>query len=400
LFVTPRNPPSRLREIDLDVDSCPARAPSFAVRFRSAVQEFTMQRSLRLAALVLTLASLSRGQTVPQGIYYKFNEGAGTTTANLASPGVGNAFGNIIGGLNWGTGVFGTGLVGTGLPGNANYIDTGYAMNLNGLSWTIEFWWKTPPSGSTEYVCGSNSSTSSFRIFSASTPGANFVLSGTGMTTSILSGVIPPVGTFVHIAYVFDASTSTLYGYVNGVLGVTTPQTGTPVLNTGTFVVGAQSTQGGLNGTLDEFRLWLTARTAAEILASYNTELFNVNLLSATTSGGGAGDLNLSLTLIDPAATEGFTLVCATAAAPVGTGPFFGIWPDAYTWSVVATPAAVGNPLHFYTGYAGVYPSQTFSVPPGLPLSVFGGQTFDFAAVLFAPGFVYVGKSNVSRLTW
>ena len=91
-----------------------------------------MQRSLRLAALVITLASLARAQTVPQGIYYKFNEGAGTATANLASPGVGNPFGNIIGSLNWGTGKFGQGLVGTGLPGNANYIDTGWPMNLQG----------------------------------------------------------------------------------------------------------------------------------------------------------------------------------------------------------------------------------------------------------------------------
>ena len=273
-------------------------------------------------------------------------------------------------------------------------------MNLNGMSWTIEFWWKTPASGSTEYVCGSNTSTSAFRIFSASTPGANFVMSGTGLTTSIISAVIPPVGTFVHIAYVFDASAATSYGYANGVLAVTTAQAGAPVLNTGTFVVAAQSTQGGLNGTLDEFRLWLTARTAAEISASYNTELFNINLLSATTSGGGAGDLNLSLTLIDPAATEGYTLVSATPPGPLGTGPFFGIWPDGLTFSIIGTPAGVGNPLHFFTGYAGFYPDAPFGVPAGPPLSAFAGQTFDFSAVLLAPGLVYVGKSNVSRLTW
>lgn len=359
-----------------------------------------MKRTLRLAALVLVSASLALGQTVPQGIYYKFNEGVGTTTANLASPGVGNAFGNIIGGLNWGPGKFGGGLVGTGLPGNANYIDTGYAMNLNGVSWTIEFWWATPPSGSTQYVCGSNSATSSFRIFSSSIAGNNFVLSGNGMTTSIINAIVPPIGTWVHIAYVFNASTSTLYGYANGSLAVTTAQAGIPVLNAGTFVVAAATTQAGLTGSMDEFRLWLTARTAAEIQASYNTELFNVNLLSALTSGGGAGDLNLSLTLIDPAATEGYTLVSAATTAPVGTGPFFGIWPDGLTWAAIDTPIGVGNPLHFFTGFPGVYPSGNFFVPAGPPLSAFGGLTFDFSAVLLGPGFTYVGKSNVSRLTW
>lgn len=358
-----------------------------------------MRPSLRLAAVVLAFASFLQAQTVPQAIYYKFNEGAGTTTANLASPGVGNAFGNIVGGLTWGTGQFGQALVGTGLPGNANYIDTGWPMNLQGISWTIEFWWQTPPSGSTEYVCGSNTGTGSFRIFSASTPGANFVVSGTGLTTSIISGVIPPIGSWVHIAYVFDVSTSTIYGYANGNLMVTTPQTGVPTMNTGTFVVGAQSTQAGLTGKLDEFRLWLQARTAAEISANYNMELFNVNLLSALTTGGGVGDLNLSLTLIDPAATEGYTLASAQAAAGIGTGPFFGIWPDGLTWSLINTPAGVGNPVHFFTGFGGVYPSTNFFVPAG-GLSAFAGITFDFVAVLLGPGFSYVGKSNVSRLTW
>jgi hypothetical protein len=359
-----------------------------------------MRRSLQVVAVILAFASFVQAQTVPQGIYYKFNEGAGTTTANLASPGVGNAFGNIVGSLNWAPGQFGQGLVGTGLPGGTNYVDTGWPMNLNGLSWTIEFWWQTPPSGSTQYVCGSNASTSAFRIFSSSTAGNNFVLSGTGMTTSIINAIVPPIGSWVHIAYVFDASTSTLYGYANGNLAVTTAQTGTPVLNTGNFVVAAASTQAGLTGVLDEFRLWLTARTAAEIAAAYNTELFNVNLLAATTSGGGAGDLNLSLTLIDPAATEGYTLATAQTTAGIGTGPFFGIWPDGLTWSLVNTPAGVGNPVHFLTGFPGLYPSGPFFVPPGSPLSALAGQTFDFVAVLLGPGFSYVGKSNVSRLTW
>jgi hypothetical protein len=359
-----------------------------------------MRRSLLLAAVFLVSASVVLGQSVPQGIYYKFNEGAGTTTANLASPGVGNAVGNIIGNLTWGTGKFGGGLVGVGSPGATNYIDTGYAMNLNGVSWTIEFWWQTPPSGSTEYVCGSNASTSAFRIFSSSTAGNNFVLSGTGITTSIINAIVPPIGSWVHIAYVFDASTSTLYGYANGALAVTTPQPGVPVLNTGNFVVAAASTQAGLTGTLDEFRLWLQARTAAEILNNYNTELFNVNLLSATTSGGGAGDLNLSLTLIDPAATEGYTLASATPTTAVGTGPFFGIWPDGLMWSLIPTPPAPGNPIHFLTGFAGIYPSAPLIIPPGSALTIFAGQTFDFVCVLLGPGLTYVGKSNVSRLTW
>jgi hypothetical protein len=60
------------------------------------------------------------------------------------------------------------------------------------------------------------------------------------------------------------------------------------------------------------------------------------NLLAATTTGGGAGDLFLSLTLVDPAATEGWCLVSGDTSHPIGAGPFFGLWPDAFTWSLIA----------------------------------------------------------------
>lgn len=357
-----------------------------------------MYRFHHLVAAFLAATALTCAQVVPDGVYYKFNEGAGTTTANLAFPGVGSPAGMIVGSLGWGTGQFGGGLTGTGQSSSSNYVDTGWAMNLNGLSWTIEFWWATPPSGSTQYVCGSNSSTSSFRIFSSSTPGNNFVLSGTGITTSIIGTIVPPIGTFVHIAYVFDAAAvpPTIYGYANGALLVTTPQSGTPVLNAGNFVVGAAQTQGGLNGTLDEFRLWLTARTATEIAATYNMELFNENLLAATTTG--IGDLNLSLTLINPSATEGYTLLSAATGAAVGTGPVFGIWPDALTWQIFFIPIGAGNPLHFITGISGLYPGAPFIAPPGSLLG-FAGTTLDFSVLLLGPGFSYVGRSNVVRVS-
>jgi hypothetical protein len=51
---------------------------------------------------------------VPDAVYYRFNEGSGTSTSNVAVPGVGNLNATLTG-HTFGTGKFGAGLVGTGM---------------------------------------------------------------------------------------------------------------------------------------------------------------------------------------------------------------------------------------------------------------------------------------------
>lgn len=121
--------------------------------------------------------------------------------------------------------------------------------------------------------------------------------------------------------------------------------------------------------------------------------------LFGTTTGGGAGDLTLAVVNLPGAVTEGFTLVTSSTIASPGSGPFFGIWPDAVTFQGIAVPAAVGNPLHFVTGVPGAFPDSPFVVPPGT-LSFLGGQVWDAVLVGLAPGFVYVNRTNVVRLNW
>lgn len=124
------------------------------------------------------------------------------------------------------------------------------------------------------------------------------------------------------------------------------------------------------------------------------------NLLTATTTGSGAGDLFLSLTLIDPLATEGWCLLSTDTSHPVGTGPLLSLWPDALTWSILSSqPLAAGNPLHFPVGIPGVFPDTAIALPPGA-LSAFAGTSWDVVGVLVAPGYVYVGRSNTRRLNW
>jgi hypothetical protein len=360
--------------------------------------KFVPSRSL--SVLVLSTAAFAQG-LVPEVIYYKFNEAAGAKTAlNEANPGAGSTFAPVTG-FTFGPGMFGNGLVGTGATGAAQNVNTGYTLALNGSSFTVEFWYRPAAATALTYLCGVPTG-GSFRIFTPSSVGGNISMTGSGLGSVLATGAMPPVGTWVHLAFVFDASTTppTATPYVNGVPGATTNQTGTLTLNTGSFMVGSQLTgSAGLNGTMDEFRLWLRARTAAEIATSYTSELFDLNLFSATTSGGGVGDLTLNLTQIDPIAIEGFTFISGTPTATLGGGPAFGILPDAVTWPILFVPAAPGNPLHFLIGTPGVYPAAPLSVPAGT-LAFLSGQTYDMVTVLFAPNLAYASRSQVQRVVW
>ena len=350
------------------------------------------------------LASSLSAQIVPDVLYYRFNEGAGAAAANSAVPGAGSPSASLYGSIGWGAGQFGSGLSATGATGANQGVNTGYTLNLTGQSWTLEFWIKPNATSATlNYIFGVNVGVA-FRCFHGAVPGTgNLTLTGSGLGTINAAGAVANAGTWTHVAYVFDNSTAppTVTPYVNAVAGAPVNQTGTLTLNTGALTIGSQlSGSAGLNGVMDEFRLWLTARTAAQIQASYNTRDLPVqHLLSAQTTGGGTGDLVLSLTAITPGAVEGYTLVTSVAPGIAGSGPLFGIWPSAITFDGINSPAGVGNPLHFILGIPGVFPDLPFGVPPGT-LSILGGQTWDMVAVVLGPGLTYLGHSVTQRLAW
>lgn len=121
--------------------------------------------------------------------------------------------------------------------------------------------------------------------------------------------------------------------------------------------------------------------------------------LIGTTSGGGAGDLSLSIINLPAGVTEGFTIVTGSPIGTIGSGPMFGIWPDAVTFQGIGTQAAVGNPLHFVAGVPGIFPDAPLAVPAGT-LSFLAGQVWDAAVVALAPGLTYLNHTNVVRLNW
>lgn len=121
---------------------------------------------------------------------------------------------------------------------------------------------------------------------------------------------------------------------------------------------------------------------------------------TATTGGGGVGDLFLGLTNIPVGTLEGYTFVTTDLTGSLGSGPFFGVWPDTISWSILFSgPATAGNPLHWLAGYPGLYPDVPFLVAPG-SLSFLAGTPWRFVTVAFGFGPTYLGRTNVSQLNW
>jgi hypothetical protein len=359
-------------------------------------------------ASALLACTLSAQNAFPDMMYFRFNEGTGPgggTTPNLASPFVGSAMATVTGHtLSAGNGIGGTGaLLGATPASSANFVNPGWVTNLGTNSWTISFYADVTvdPGSSLHYAFGDNTTTggqsAGFRCFYRGVAGTGCMMRGITSDT-----IIPNAGLGGphHIAWVYDSATQTLTGYMDGAPAVSSLQTNP--LNGTNFRVAGYGTSSWSNGAiLDEFRMYSYALTPAEVASTYLAEVEPFNVLAVTQSGPGVGDLAISLTLISPTATEGYMLITFDTSHTVGSGPFFGVYPDAGTWELlITTPLLDSNPIHFpVPSIFGGFPNSTFTAPPG-SLSFLTGQSADFAAALFAPALTYAGKSNVVRVSF
>lgn len=238
----------------------------------------TIVFGLGAVAFAATVSAPALAQAFPELLYYQFNETTGTTTANLAQPGVGTTPAPVNGYTMGGTGQFGGGLRGAVGTGATHFVDTGWVTALGTGSWTLSFWFDnraTNPGGALQYLC-CDLTAGSFRIFSNGVAGAeNLILRGTGITDVTITGGASYTAV-AAVAWVYDSSVPEIRAYLNGVKLATVPQAAALTINgTANFKVGGYGTSPGLlpNGVVDEFRLYSRALSDAEIAATWNVDI-------------------------------------------------------------------------------------------------------------------------------
>jgi hypothetical protein len=230
-------------------------------------------RKLFTLLFLLTAGLGLFGQSIPELFYYKF-DGTGTSVPNLAStPPTGTATATLMGGLTQGTSEICDGVaIGSNNSSTTDYVNTGWATNLTGTSWTISFRTKNFGSTAALYYIFGDLNAGGFRCFTNGVAGAN-----NWMMRGPVADIIAPGGAVAAptmTTFVYNSVTGNTKSYVNGVLANTVTQSAPTIAAAGPFkVVGYSANIGApLNGYLDEFRIYNRALTDIEISALYQGE--------------------------------------------------------------------------------------------------------------------------------
>jgi hypothetical protein len=279
------------------------------------------------------------GYTVPEVLYYLFDETGGTTTQNYAVPGRGAAVANVNGGLTMGpTGQFGSALIGSGGFSSTDYVSNGWIPDLGTSDWTISLYLNNMPAGTgLNYLFGGTVAVG-WRCFYSGAAGEYGVmmrLTGVGGSDITVPGVGP--GPSV-LTFVYDSSGPTVYAYINGVLVVTMPQAGMlNVTGTDEFKVGGYGTSAGMpaGSFMDEFRFYDRALSAAEVEATWGISIVPVELTSFTASATG-NDVKLLWQTATELNNSGFSIERKSAGSDymeVGFVPGFGTTSEPKSYS-------------------------------------------------------------------
>lgn len=236
------------------------------------LQGFVMSYQLRRTLIIVGVFAACAAQAqiaLPEHIYYKFNEGNGTTTANLASPGSGAASGTLSGGLTLG----GSGSEGGALLGSSTlgHVSTGWDTNLGSSSWSIAFWLSPLVTATTQlnYLFG-DFSAGTLRCFTGGVAGAQGVILRGPVSDNLISGL--SLTEKNHIAYVYDSTAGEVKGYLNGVLSTTTNQSAINLLGSELLVGNYRTTTQsvGVDRWMDEFMVFGRALDASGVNDAMN----------------------------------------------------------------------------------------------------------------------------------
>lgn len=228
-----------------------------------------------LAVILLCTFSNSLLAQIPELMWFKFNTSTGGVTPNDAPAATKVCPSGTIVGTQLsvsGTGQFGTGLAAAAMTSTAtDYVNTGWATNLTGQSWTISLWLNIPNPATTRYYFGDNTA-GSFRCFTGGAASTGLRLTG---PFTINTSTIQPGPCVVH--YVYDNTALTVSAYVNGVFNTSITVASPPALaGAGPFKIGGYASGNGYEGIIDEFRMYNRALTATEITNTWNQPLGSV----------------------------------------------------------------------------------------------------------------------------
>ena len=185
---------------------------------------------------------------------------------------------------------------GLNFDGSNDYVNCGM-QTLN--SYTKEAWiYNTIASGSRNIVSGGVTSTDdAFWV-----TGGHLSAGHNGGWTQVQDAATLSINTWYHVAVTYDAPSTTMKLYKNGVLVNTNSSVPVITTPTGVLLIGAYSLASNcFQGTIDEVRIWNSALPAGTIQANMNCDVPQQSGLVAyyRFDQGTAGGTNTGLTCVD-----------------------------------------------------------------------------------------------------
>src|SRR3989441_808225 len=284
------------------------------------------------------------------GLYYRFDEGAGSLAND--SSGNGNT-GSLLGGTTWTAGQLGQALNFDGVSGNLTDSTT-TGLNLS-ATLTIAAWIKPSDVSAT---CGCNRTlvvkgAAGLRGYGANLINGrlNFIKVG---SADVASSVLLSAGTWQHVAITWNAATSEATFYINGALAQTiiNSSVASAPLDTDKLSVSLWLNGGSyFAGAMDELRIYNRVLSATDRLALYNisapapdTTPPTVSITAPAAGATVAGTVTVSASATDNVGVVGvqFQLDGANLGAEVTSAPY------PLSWNT----ATASNGLHTLTAVA------------------------------------------------
>jgi hypothetical protein len=180
-------------------------------------------------------------------------------------------------------GVFSQRLTSSGLASNGLDFDgvDDYVQNTSlvidpSLGFTIEGWMKVKDLGYSAMATQTiNNLPAPFDMYVINGNGrVNFLVGAGSITGSVTGSTVLIIGTWTHLAFVYDPAIAKIIIYVNGVQDGIRSATPPGNVSNSKFLIGNRYDNiTGLNGSLDDVRIWNVSRTQAQIQSNMNTEL-------------------------------------------------------------------------------------------------------------------------------